>query len=158
MKIEKDMIPSQELRIGNVIDYSGNKHVITGVYSGFVDLHCIFEETNNPSFPLRSKNIELSKVNPIVLSVEILLEIGFEIHKDVSTTYILSLDTYFMSPPIKLYAYIDTNRKVTSLRMLQGQNRHGNMLEITNLHQLQNLIFILTGEELKYASEIDTKE
>lgn len=157
MKIEKDMIPSQELRIGNIIDYLGNKHVITGVNSGFVNLHCIFEETINPSFSFRSKNIELTKVNPVVLSDKILLEIGFKIHKDISTTYVLSLDTYFMSPPIKLYAYIDTNRKVTSLRMLQGQNRHGNMLGINNLHQLQNLIFILTGEELKYTSEIDTK-
>lgn len=152
------MIPAQELRMGNIIDYSGNKHMITGIYSGYVNLHCIFEETNNPTFPLRSKDIELSKVNPVALSVEILLEIGFKIHKDVSTTYVLSLDTYFMSPPIKLYAYIDTNRKVTSLRMLQGQNRHGNMLDINNLHQLQNFIYILTGEELKYTNEIETNE
>ena len=144
------MIKSQELRIGNLVRYMGNPQTIFGVVGGFVNLEFMFEQTENPSFPLRYTNINSNDIEPIPLSEDILLKCGFKQLKEVQTTYVLSLDTYFLSPSINLFAYIDNHGIICGFRMIQGQNRHGNMLsEIMTVHQLQNLIYMLTGQELE---------
>jgi len=143
------MIESQELRIGNLVRYMGNLQTIFGIVGGFVNLEFMFEQTENPSFPIRYTNINSNEIDPIPLSKDILLKCGFKQLKDVQSTYVLSLDTYFLSPSINLYAYHDNQGITCGFRMIQGHNRHGNMLsEILNVHQLQNLIYMLTGQEL----------
>ena len=144
------MSKTEELRIGNLVNYLGNKHVVMGLSTGFVKLDCILEETDNPSFPSRYKNINANQIEPIPLTKEILLESGFKESKEVCTTYIQKLDTYFLSPSINLYAYLDKQGGVVSgFRLIQGQNRRGNILSgILNVHQLQNLIYMLAGQEM----------
>ncbi len=141
------MIHSQELRIGNIINYSGNKQKISGIHTGFVNLEFLYEQTDNPSFSLRSRDIEIKDIESIPLTKSILLACGFEQIKD-KQTYILNLDTYFLSPTIKLYAYLNKGT-VYNLRMIQGQNKLGNMLTISCVHELQNLFYTLTRNELE---------
>ena len=143
------MIKPQELRIGNLVNYMGNQHTINGVSVGHVNLEFMLEETDNPSFPSRYKNINPNKIEPIPLTEDILLKYGFKQSKEVHTTYVLSLDTYFLSPSINLYAYLNKQGIICGFRLIQGQNRHGNMLsEILSVHQLQNLIYMLAGQEM----------
>ena len=141
------MIHSQELRIGNIINYSGNKQKISGIHTGFVNLEFLYEQTDNPSFSLRSRDIEIKDIESIPLTKSILLACVFEQIKD-KQTYILNLYTYFLSPTIKLYAYLNKGT-VYNLRMIQGQNKLGNMLTISCVHELQNLFYTLTRNELE---------
>jgi hypothetical protein len=142
------MIKPEELRIGNNIEYKGHFQTIIGVYGRFVFLDYILKQTENPTFPIEHIKIETELIEPILLSEDILLKCGFEQDKNVSTTFTMILNTYPLSPSIKLYAYLNQSRNVHGMRIIQGKNKLGNMLSINSVHQLQNLCYVLTGEEL----------
>jgi len=119
------MIKPQELRIGN---YIRNEKYGIGVVFG----------TNNRYIRLHTDSVRLfydSELYPIPITEDILLKAGFEKANDN--------EHYF----IKHYGYCLT---------LDGQdwclkqviNEPYYICYLKNLHQLQNLYFALTGEEL----------
>lgn len=121
-----------ELRIGNWVKYS---HLIENVLHEFDSISGIFEN-NLVSIKSRPYTaFTLDSVNPITLTEEWLLKFGFE--ED-------GHDWYFMSAKDRFtdigYSY--------SIKKNVFEVNECEMVEVKYVHQLQNLYFALTGEEL----------
>lgn len=135
------MINPKELRIGNLIydeDYKIGK--ITRIDND----REFFHDTENKLYKCAlSLNYSdwrgslgkwLNKCHPIPLTEEWLLKFGFEKYEDIPWTYIKG--------PIK----INAGNHFTIFVFDRSINQDC----IPKIHQLQNLYFALTGEELKY--------
>ena len=123
------MIQPQELRIGNYIEYNGEIIKLDG------SLLCCYIQ-NELEFPL----------NPIPLTEEILLKFGFnevegerwcDMHEEFE-----ECDYYYLSM-FKIYYNPETDR------FEDDSLSHFNV-NLKYVHQLQNLFFALTGEELTF--------
>lgn len=116
------MIQPQEIRIANYIEYNGEIIKLDG------SLLCCYIQ-NELEFPL----------NPIPLTEEILLKLGFE--KLTSKKDGFLADTYTCKKGTSFIVYFDGVR--LSVSFWQGNEKK-------YVHQLQNLYFALTGEELTF--------
>lgn len=117
------MIKANELRLGNwLIDKDGKLFKVTSIDDGSCDgwINGVSE------FRI------LAHLNPIPLTPEILEKCGF-----------FTPNGYNESVKYKRNVMLDLHRGKILLR----DNR---LIELTTLHQLQNLHFALTGEELIY--------
>jgi hypothetical protein len=132
----------EELRIGNLATYLDETIKVTGIITAtdvegkpftrvnFIDLGDSYEYE-------RGKIINWIK--PIPLTEDILLKCGFKLRDDK-----------FFGKRIKKYTYLEVN--ITGKRTIIYSEDGARFVDIsyTNyLHQLQNLYFALTGEELK---------
>lgn len=138
---------ANELRIGNYIKLKNSDDIIrvNSIEFNSEAEYCISSLINE-----EDKTLNIALTEPIPLTKEILLKVGFQkrlIDKEI--TFVKKVDTYFLNKPITLFAYIQKSNSVTGFRMMQGNRISStNMLNIFYYHQLQNLIFSLTGEEL----------
>jgi hypothetical protein len=121
---------ASELRIGNLVFEKGDIFEITSISRGG-DLRLFSSKENHSS--------GISKVEPIPLTEEWLVRLGFT----VGTPY--SNDRGFFSP-CKYYFF---EGDIEFLLFVSG-GRPINNIELEHVHQLQNLYFALTGEELTY--------
>lgn len=137
------MKPS-ELRIGNwIYDDEGNMSVVIGMNPFDHSLRCDEEEGCDILIdiihPLKGKLTEYycssRECSPVLLSHEILEKCGFE------------------------YDEVTYDKQECPVMLAKGLNKYsifihtltyGVVTEIEYLHQLQNLIFSLTGEELNF--------
>lgn len=115
----------QELRIGNIVGINSVEFEVVGVYDDVAYIQ-LDEET-----PI--EEIEIKHLEPIPLTEEIILKLGFE---KVRNKYYLSHWRFHITKPENYDGHLlcDDDRVITDL--------------IKYLHQLQNLYFDLTGEEL----------
>lgn len=122
---------TNELRIGNLVNISEEDKVITGIMKGGV----YFGEHGFCA------NI-IDFIQPIPLTEEWLLKFGFEHHKaDKSDVY--KLNKF-------IYAVYVNEGKFKGKRFFNVLNISFKDFErLKYVHQLQNLYFALTGEELK---------
>jgi hypothetical protein len=131
------MIQASELRIGNLISF--------GSLIGFNNLICIINEIDEQGVVVKfQKNNELEWIDlfqfyPIPLTEEWLLKFGFEITKQTKEdnniwTFKGNECKFELEQIIKFHLY---------------DNMHFG-IEVKHVHQLQNLYFALTGEELKF--------
>jgi len=126
----------QELRIGNLVTtVEGTKHFGKELEIEFL--------TNNNCYdldaPLDSINgYELNKVIPIPLTEEWIVRFGF-------ASYKLSGFNYFGNSKIKI-AHTFDNRNIFF-------EVNASLAPLEYVHQLQNLYFALTGEELTLTNE-----
>lgn len=88
----------------------------------------------------RTSLVFYSNLKPIELTEEILLKCGFDVSKYSDTLFILEL-TEWSSIQVHLYK----NKCATELSI----SKHSQVVEVYFLHQLQNLYFALTNEELE---------
>ena len=133
------MIQSQELRIGNyVFDIDG-------------DILQIGEILN---IGVKFKNTSLSsryeKINPIPLTEEILLKFGFE--KDENEIFHIDLFTHYLELMYSMDCYYPIYIQKAQMSSENEQRIGLNNLEF--VHQLQNLYFALTGEELTFKNPL----
>ena len=114
------MTQPQELRIGNYVEYNGETIKLDG------SLLCCYIQ-NELDFPL----------NKIQLTEEILLKFGFE-EKSKSKNFYLGNFRFHISKPANHDGFIfcDGYDVITD--------------KIKYVHQLQNIYFALTGEELTF--------
>lgn len=151
------MIQVNELRIGNCILYNGNQSCVQLITPLGIQLM-----ERNSEYPKRETLVDgtmvinvgklfkdFNELEPIQLTEQILFKCGFKKQILFPSTFLLEIETYSLSPVIKIYAYIDNTEAVSSVRLIQGSNRKGNMIQVKSLHQLQNLYFVLTGKELE---------
>lgn len=129
------MIQPQDLRIGNKIYYGEpNKSIITVESIGKTGIN----GENIGEYLLYFDEYKYEHLEPIPLSGEILEKCGFE--QSIENNFILNDFRVWIDPQTKR-VFIFCNRKIlddsVSLR-----------LEKKYLHQLQNLYYDLTGEEL----------
>lgn len=140
------MINIRELRIGNYVIWGGREKpaIVNGVF-----IRKSPAKTENVLL-LDKEYIETfeDNIQPVPLTTEMLLKCGFYEEKK-NKTYIKEIDGYIGYARLKFYAYIKADNTVDSIRVRQGQNHTGNTLNIISIHQLQNLYFALTGQELE---------
>jgi len=122
---------AQEIRIGNYIDRNGLMEVRVISQSGVK----IYDHVNN-IFPRTFFDFD-ENIKPIPLSEEWLLKFGFELLTDKKKGY---KNTSYSHGKIPILLYWDGSRLSTTF--WQGN-------EMRFVHQLQNLIFALTGTELE---------
>lgn len=144
------MIPVKELRIGNkfqmigstmvntVFDISDNtRHGQLNQNVGYSHLITV-EENGNQYKPIEMDGVPLTE--------DWLLKFGFEKHKSLITdsytkSYFVEKQLSITIQPGNQYAYI---RDFDALVVVRNSDYHGPFY----VHQLQNLYFCLTGEEL----------
>jgi hypothetical protein len=116
------MIKANELRIGNKVDYYGN--IVTINYINDTDVG--FSDYVPFDYPL------LDEINPIPITEDWLVRFGFE-YSDITVD--------FHSFHIDLMK--TNNGKFITTDIIKCP-------ELQHIHQLQNLYYALTGEELSY--------
>lgn len=125
---------ANELRIGNWVLINGSATKVNSIdESGWINSYL-----NESS---RERHIELTEVEPIPLTPEILEKCGFEYDK---------ID-HVLEDEIELYKRAEftlllENNQFVYCEWGEYVDRIG--IPLTSLHQLQNLYFCLTGEEL----------
>jgi len=120
---------TNELRIGNWIKLSeeGIIRKVTGIDNSGINVYIPKDK--------KEKWIEIDQFSHIPLTEEMLLRCGFEYKDNAYIKYI-----YKKTEGIKIMGY-DMNYYF-SLNMFKT-------IKIKSVHQLQNMYFILTGEELE---------
>jgi len=145
--ISEKMIEAGELRIGNRIKFKDKYFTIFGISflsdidskrKGFVvDLIDNIKKINETPF---TKDIE-----PISLTPEILEKCGFENDDNLSIRYSLRiLDDYEL-----VFGRFDFEPDRKGIWLDCDDSFYSKDLKITYVHQLQNIYFALTGEELQ---------
>jgi hypothetical protein len=118
------MIKANELRIGNLIKYNdGGVFRVISIHEFGLDVEDDIETAYT----------EYEKFSPIPLTEEWLLKFGFE--KDVAAFYLDINTVLFVSYNDDEFVHLKSNHLET-------------IASIKYVHQLQNLYFALTGEEL----------
>jgi len=122
---------ANELRIGNYVDYSVNRSYFQGMIRTINNSSCNITGIGQWS-PLHT--IKFKIIEPIPLTEEWLLKFGFEILNDCKVGYEYRLTSGHIITFLndELYCYLDAMA----------------LDDIKHIHQLQNLYFALTGEEL----------
>jgi len=120
------MIKANELRIGNKVDYYGNIVTINSIN----DTDVGFSDYIPIDYPL------FDDINPVPITKDWLVRFGFE--DDGPEWYWLNANDKLTSIG---YSY-NIKRQVIDFCEIE--------ITIKYIHQLQNLYFALTGEELSY--------
>ena len=130
----------QDLRIGNYVYYEHTTHIVDGIYENKV--YSWWVKNGEPVIEYEMKDIGgamvknpyrdvISQYEPIPLTEEWLIKLGFE--KNITT------DLY----PTFSYDILNVNDGIVYVL------NYGFVNHIKYVHQVQNLYFTLTGEELK---------
>lgn len=130
---------TQELRLGNYIYVNNNKvkrrTQIIAITKGGIAEEGGLTLTNNPNYPYNFKMIGKSDIEPIPLAEEHLLSCGFE-------EQIYEKD--------ELPCFYKNGFCISCDSFAKERFIYQTDLEIRHLHQLQNIYFDLTGEELEF--------
>lgn len=129
------MINAQELRLGNIILHKANNKISR--------VPCSYQH-----FELLAKG-EAATMYPVVLKADILEQCSFIENKDYALypearEFILALPVIGNNKN-EIFAYIKNNGECFGRASVNGAVASNNFY---NLHQLQNLYYALTGEEL----------
>lgn len=132
------MIDKKELRLGNYVMYEQTTHVVTAISRTLVETH--WHGGTENYFHLTDE------LDPIPLTEEVLLKCGFS-DKDYKQGYIgidyesgaMTFDFVLNKPGV-----IGNWNKCYTFSLPEHR-----FVNIDYLHQLQNLYFDLTGEELE---------
>ena len=117
---------AKELKLGNYCYCQDEINVIYGITKeGFVQ----YEKDNNVYY------CGIDELKPIELTEEILLKCGFDVNIDIY--YLPKMNGYFKKPFKEAEHF------------LYKSNSSDKLSSVKHLHQLQNLYYALTGEELE---------
>ncbi len=135
-----------ELRIGNYVYYEHTTHIVSGIHGNKV--YSWWVKDGEPIIEYEAKDISgtqvenpyidvISQYEPIPLTEEWLIKLGFEKLTDSKDGF--KNTTYTYTKGISFIVYFDGVRLSTNFWM--GNEKH-------YIHQLQNLFYVLSGEEL----------
>lgn len=129
---------ANELRVGNYVDYIGEVVTIIGVTAEHPFINRITIDY-----------LEYEEILPIPLTEEILLKCGFEECTDYyfDGKSMFFYDIHKSLENSEFYIYFNENNKIC-LSIMEEEDIISKSLNIQHLHQLQNLYFALTNEEL----------
>lgn len=124
---------AQELRIGNYVRYYNKSYQLTSI-----------QEDNTIRFKTKTSTIgcfSIKRIKPIPLTDEWLIKFGFEHPNNIWYSKFISL----ASKACFEYFYVNTKGEVN----ISESNNEYFLTRIKHVHQLQNLYFALTGQELE---------
>lgn len=131
------MIDAKELRIGNCVSHSD---YTSGVFTVFS-----IEQMSKGGYVVDTKGGKngawanpIENIEPIQITEEWLLKLGFEYEDQTGWYNYGSDDCYILCLPLDGYTEV----------CLGFRNDETQLPDIKTVHQLQNLYFALTGEEL----------
>jgi len=133
------MIKENELRVGNILNYITSENDIVTAIIDWQDLKWINEDP---------KGFNLVH-GAIPITEEWLVKFGFE--KDLDGSFVFGLISIFKDKRLKQNVYIYTE---STQSLSDGQWVVINDLKLQQVHQLQNLYFALTGDELTIKTEL----
>lgn len=129
------MIHGQELRLGNWVNQAHATIKIVAIASSY----CICEDDNG-----HKSRCTYPNVDPIPITPEILEKCGFTLYRNTYGYYITS-GSYAIEFPC-----FDNKVMQCNVTLIEsGFSTGGFEVPIQYVHQLQNLIQILTGKELE---------
>ena len=138
----------EELRIGNLVfvndqvcnpELEGVTMIVKEIYKD--RLVCDYMLVVSDIINRKTHNVSIGDIKPIPLTEEVLLKCGFEIKPDSS------LPTFVYSGRLDLQ--VEFMLGEYSFR-IEVENRHTTFVRVIKyLHELQNLYFSITGEELE---------
>lgn len=117
---------TKELRIGNYLLYEGDRIQVTNIAAKSINL--TFEGITVVSW------IPIEEVEPIPLTTQIIERLGFRYRYNT-------------------YPYKDSEYRITKANgrfFLTFIQDHKRLVEVFFVHQVQNLIYSLTGEEISF--------
>lgn len=129
----KASLTAQELRIGNWVNYKDNPYQIMYTVSNVVGV-----DLDSETLDTHHSNVSVLDLQPIELTEQVLLKCGFE--KDAFGR------VYFYDDVLGL-GFIHFSSEATCYLDFEGTICGK---KIRWLHELQNLIFALTGKELEF--------
>jgi hypothetical protein len=126
---------SNELRIGNLVMYSNGNILfkVIGISEFGIDIENKVEKTY----------IEYDEFEPILLTKEWLLNLGFK--KDVDGSFMKNDISIFLDKRFKTNLFLQENQD--NFKWFSYEYK------IQYVHQLQNLYFALTGDELIFKQQ-----
>ena len=124
---------AKELRIGNSVNHCGDYARITQIRPDGVDFRYI---KNGQAW---SDNVK--RIDPIPITAEWLIAVGFIL---INTTYNINIDI-----PDRWEGFILQYSLNSGVWIHLYEEAETSLPQIKYVHQLQNLYFALTGEELK---------
>ena len=120
------MTPNQ-FRIGNVVKYDGR----------IFRLHSIGEYPILDTIEFGAKVVEWKDLEPVEITEEVLRGMGFKNYQEITYRWFLK-----MRSPLSILVYdLDDHTAAAGSQWLDP-------MKYPHAHQLQNLIFSLTGEEV----------
>lgn len=121
---------ASDLRLGNIVSYLGNTTIVTGISVGHIST-------------LSSGVLSENQIIPILLTEEYLLKFGFKkldgVNFHINKGYNAYKITDYKKDGFALSIGVPSNFGTEFISIV---------LKIKYIHQLQNLYFALTGEEL----------
>ncbi|HEV7331798.1 MAG TPA: hypothetical protein VGN63_12235 [Flavisolibacter sp.] len=135
------MIPSQELRIGNFVIADEKLQQIS-----MIDQASSLAATTLPGDTQTAKTFPLENIRPVLLTDEILGQCGFLYHDYFKFWQLIESNDGFRSE-------MDMDRDYTIIDFM----RKPIVKELTSLHQLQNIYYMLKGKELRYVAKKKTE-
>ena len=130
-----------ELRIGNLVDLGNRIAKVIEINH----LACVVVDLEETQDTIE----DYDRTKPIPLTEEWLLKFGFELEHEFTNAYKLYTTKHPYDCSNITYSI---NEKM--LRFSNGENKGSTLIpHIKYVHQLQNLYFALTGEELTFKSE-----
>ncbi len=124
---------AQEIRIGNLFSHTNENGTFNIVVKE------ILEGGINTRFNNGTWFIGLDNINPIPLTEEILLKAGFSRKKSDNTWAFINNEKFIIEYLFERYSF----------RVVTDRYNSTFLKTIKYRHQLQNLFFALTGEEIK---------
>lgn len=128
----------KEIRIGNWVDAKGNKEQVWGIKP---------DRRNH----LMVNDWEIEVINPIPLTEEWLLKFGFTDYEWCDDCAFIKCGNYHLMVRLFKGKWYITRTKVSKDKDGHMTSGHKDVVKkglIKYVHQLQNLYFALTGEEL----------
>lgn len=133
------MMKIEELRIGNYVEYNGCTGIVSAIHS---PMPCEDEHFNDIGIVELILGgivtVRIDEIKPIPLTEELLLKFGFELRCKTEEGVI-----YGIGNTTLIYCHTDDNDFGFFL------NGYHNDVYIRLFHQLQNLYYSLTGQELE---------
>ena len=136
MITENDMKPT-ELRIGNLVMYNGEVVRVEQITKKKIGYHRHKGET-------RMNYARLFEIEPIPITEELLLKIGFKKDVDANSLYRYAIDNCLFE--VRLW---DSGILIKLENYCEDCVRKVHLPKTPNLHQLQNAYYLATGKELE---------
>ncbi len=128
-----------ELRIGNYIDYERTTHVVTGIKNNIIWSRWIKQSDDEDDYFDDEDNHQ-----PIPLTPEILEKAGFGVPVDLSLNSTASTLSKIIGE-FNISCLFDFDG---AIQVEIGDNAGSIAVIINFVHQFQNIVYYLTGEEL----------
>ena len=130
------MIKTNDLRLNNLVKWNDSVQKITAIAFG----NCLLDKNPTADYP-----VKITEIEPIKLTEEWIKKAGFKEIKFLNEYHVQEKGYKYLDMIIR-YGVFDGHRFLFDFA-------NGKCVNLKYVHQLQNLYFSITGEELVFSTE-----